>query len=89
MAHDPLSPSEALRTRPGLALVGLAVFALAYSIVIAAQLLVGLSFFAVLVGLYVLYRVIAVLDSFADAAQRLVALREKESDVGRRARRRR
>ena len=89
MAHDPLSPSEALRTRLGLALVGLAVFALAYSIVIAAQLLVGLSFFAVLVGLYVLYRVIAVLDSFADAAQRLVALREKESDVGRRARRRR
>ena len=89
MAHDPLSPSEALRTRPGLALVGLAVFALAYSIVIAAQLLVGLSFFAVLAGLYVLYRVIAVLDSFADAAQRLAALREKESDVGRRARRRR
>lgn len=78
MAHDPLSPSEALRTRFGLALVALAVFALAYSVVIVGQLLAGLWFVGFVAGLFLLYRVIAVLDSFADAAQRLVAVRERE-----------
>ena len=81
MAHDPLSPREALRTRTGAALtvVGLLVFV--YSIVVLAQFLfgiiVGVGF---TLGVYLTYRILAVFDSIADAAQRLVAVREREAD---------
>ncbi|WP_418282991.1 hypothetical protein [Halorubrum sp. DTA98] len=81
MAHDPLSPSHALRTPVGISLFALSLLAFAYSIVIVGQLLVGLWFVAVVLGTYPLYRLIVVLDSFADAAQRLAAVREHEADV--------
>jgi hypothetical protein len=81
MAHDPLSPREALRTRTGaaLAVVGLLVFV--YSIVVLAQLLLGVIVgVGLTLGVYLTYRILAVFDSIADAAQRLMAVREREAD---------
>ena len=81
MAHDPLSPAEALRTRTGTVAAIVALLSLVYSVVIAAQLLLGLI---VAVGLtlgpYLSYRTLAVLDSIADAAQRFAAVREREAE---------
>lgn len=82
MVHDPLSPSEALRTRLGAALAAVSLFVLVYGVVIVAELL-----FAVLIagsltiGAYLWYRTFAVLDSVADAAQRVADARERESDA--------
>ncbi|ERG98911.1 MAG: hypothetical protein J07HQX50_00052 [Haloquadratum sp. J07HQX50] len=80
MVHDPLSPSEALRTKPGIILGILSVCILLYSLVIVAQILVGgfLVFFLTL-GVYGFYRLFAVLDALADAQQRIAATRERES----------
>jgi len=82
MVHDPLSPSEAVRTPVG-AVVGVAsAFIVLYSLVIAAQILIGLAFAGVLTaGTFLCYRVLAVLDSFADAAQRVAAAREREAGI--------
>ncbi len=41
MVHDPLSPSEALRTKPGIILGGISLFIFVYSLIITAQLLLG------------------------------------------------
>jgi hypothetical protein len=81
MAHDPLSPREALRTRTGAvaAVVGSLVFV--YSIVVLAQFLFGVIVgIGLTLGAYLTYRTLAVFDSIADAAQRLVAVREREAD---------
>ena len=79
MAHDPLSPSEALRTGAGAALAGLSVLAFAYSIVIAAEILLGLVVVSVLaVGPYLSYRLLLVADSVADGVQRIADARERE-----------
>ena len=80
MVHDPLSPSEALRTKLGIILGILSVCILLYSLVIVAQILVGvfLVFFLTL-GVYGFYRLFAVLDALADAQQRIATARERES----------
>ena len=79
MAHDPLSPSEALRTPVGAVLSGLSVIAFAYSIVIAAEILLGLVVVSVLaVGPYLSYRLLLVADSVADGVQRIADARERE-----------
>lgn len=84
MAHDPLSPSEALRTPVGAILAALSLLILAYSLVIVGQILVGLIAVGILtVGLYLTYHTIVVLDSIADAAQRLAAAKEREVEVDR------
>ncbi|WP_418285310.1 hypothetical protein [Halorubrum sp. DTA46] len=81
MAHDPLSPSEALRTRIGGVLAAVSAFLLAYSLVIVGQVILGVMIASSLtVGLYLAYRTLAVLDSIADAAQRFAAVREREAD---------
>ncbi|WP_256402776.1 hypothetical protein [Halorubrum salinum] len=81
MPHDPLSPSEALSTPVGAALGAVSLLALAYSVVIAAQILLGLIAVALLsVGPYLGYRLLAALDSVADAAQRIAEVREREAD---------
>jgi|AntRauMinimDraft_4_1070384.scaffolds.fasta_scaffold00865_8 hypothetical protein len=81
MAHDPLSPSEALRTRTGTAIAVVSVLLFAYSLVIVAQLLLGVMVSVALpIGLYLSYRTLAVLDSIADAAQRFADTRERETD---------
>ncbi|SNR30532.1 hypothetical protein [Halorubrum vacuolatum] len=82
MVHDPLSPSEAVRTPVG-AVAGISsAFILLYSLVIMSQILIGLAFAGVLTaGAYLCYRVLAVLDSIADAAQRVAAVREHEASV--------
>jgi hypothetical protein len=79
MVHDPLSPSEALRTKLGIILGILSVCILLYSLVIVAQILVGvfLVFFLTL-GVYGFYRLFAVLDALADAQQRIATARERE-----------
>jgi hypothetical protein len=83
MAHDPLSPSEALRTPLGGALAALSLFTLVYSLFILGQILLGVWVVLVLsVGPYLSYRVFAALDSLADAAQRIAAAREREADGG-------
>ena len=80
MAHDPLSPAEALRTPIGALLAAVSLLAFAYSIVIAAQLLLGLIVVLLLsVGPYVSYRLFAALDSLADGAQRIADAREREA----------
>ncbi|GAB7008254.1 hypothetical protein [Halorubrum trueperi] len=79
MAHDPLSPSEALRSPVGAAVAGVAVLGFVYSVVIVAQLVLGaIVGVGLTVGLYLTYRSLAVLDSLADAAQRIAAVRERE-----------
>lgn len=81
MAHDPLSPSEALRTPIGAVLAAVSLLALVYSILVAAQVLLGLVAVALLsVGPYLWYRLFVVLDSLADAAQRIADAREREVD---------
>ncbi|TKX75466.1 hypothetical protein EXE46_03195 [Halorubrum sp. GN11_10-6_MGM] len=80
MAHDPLSPSEALRTRAGTVLGTLSLFVLVYSLLIVGQILLGVVVVTLLsVGPYVSYRLFAALDSLADAAQRIADARERES----------
>lgn len=81
MVHDPLSPSEALRTRIGLGIVAIAFLSTIYATIIMGQPLFGLWTLSVGVGLYVLHRLLAVLDSIADAAQRVAAVREREVGV--------
>jgi len=81
MAHDPLSPAEALRTRVGTVLVAVSLLSLVYSLVIIGQILFGVWIVLLsTVGPYVSYRVFAALDSLADAAQRIAAVREREAD---------
>lgn len=81
MAHDPLSPSEALRTRLGTAAATVAFLTLVYAVVITAEILLGLIVaFGLTLGPYLAYRTFAVLDSVADAAQRFAAVREREAD---------
>ncbi|MFW5916972.1 MAG: hypothetical protein ACOCRD_01030 [Halorubrum sp.] len=79
MVHDPLSPSGALRTRTGAAVAAVAALAVAYSVVVAQLVLGALVGFGLPVGLYLTYRTLAVLDSIADAAQRLAVARERET----------
>ncbi|OYR64804.1 hypothetical protein [Halorubrum ezzemoulense] len=81
MAHDPLSPSEALRTRVGITLAAVSLFVFVYSLLILGQILLGVWTVLVLtVGPYLSYRLFAALDSLADAAQRIAAAREREVD---------
>ena len=81
MAHDPLSPSEALRTRVGIVHTLLSLFVFVYSIAIVGQVLIGvITILVLMIGPYLSYRVFAVLDSIADAAQRFAAVREREVD---------
>ncbi|MGQ3329423.1 hypothetical protein [Halorubrum sp. FL23] len=81
MPHDPLSPSDALRTPIGAALAALSLLALTYSAVIVAELLLGVLIGVGLpFGLYLSYRTLAVFDSIADAAQRVADTREREAD---------
>ncbi len=81
MVHDPLSPSEALRTRHGLTFLVLTLLSVSYALVIVGQPLFGLWMIVLGAGLYVLYRSLAILDSIADAAQRVAAVREHEAGV--------
>ena len=79
MAHDPLSPSEALQTRAGATIAAVATLAVVYSVVIVAQILLGLIIgLGLTIGLYLTYRTFSALDSVADAAQRIAAARERE-----------
>ena len=81
MAHDPLSPAEALRTPIGTVLAAVSLFALVYSLLFVGQVLVGLWVVLVLsVGPYLSYRLFAALDSLADGAQRIADAREREAD---------
>ncbi|OYR39279.1 hypothetical protein DJ82_10065 [Halorubrum sp. Ib24] len=83
MAHDPLSPSEALRTRLGTAAATVALLTFVYSVLILGQILLGLIVaFGLTFGAYLSYRTFAVLDSVADAAQRFAAVREREAERG-------
>jgi hypothetical protein len=80
MVHDPLSPSEALRTRAGATLAALALLALVYGVLIVAELLLGVLVAGSLTaGAYLWYRTFAVLDSIADAGQRIADATERES----------
>lgn len=81
MAHSPLTLREAMRTPLGVALLLLSVLTLVYSVVIIGQLLVGLWSVTLLAAAYLIYRVLAVLDSIADAAQRFAAVREHEAGL--------
>ena len=82
MPHDPLSPSEALRTRAGTILGAVSLFVFVYSLVIIGQILLGVIVVTLLsVGPYVSYRMFAALDSLADGAQRIADAREREADV--------
>jgi uncharacterized membrane protein len=79
MVHDPLSPSEALRTRTGAILAAVSLFALVYGVLIVAELLLGVLVAGSLTaGAYLSYRTFAVLDSIADAAQRIADATERE-----------
>jgi hypothetical protein len=81
MPHDPLSPTDALRTPAGALLGGVSLLVLVYSLVIAAQLLLGVLVAGSLtVGLYLTYRTFAALENIADAAQRIAAVREREAE---------
>ncbi|MFW6000531.1 MAG: hypothetical protein ACOCPY_03635 [Halorubrum sp.] len=81
MPHDPLSPSEALRTRIGTVLAALSLFVFIYSLLIVGQVLLGVwTVLAFTVGPYVSYRLFAALDALADGAQRLADAREREVD---------
>lgn len=81
MVHSPLSLREALRTTLGVVLLLLSLLTLIYSVVVLAQPLVGLWSVVLLAGAYLAYRVLAVLDSVADAAQRFAAVREHEAGL--------
>ncbi|QWC20532.1 hypothetical protein [Halorubrum sp. 2020YC2] len=79
MAHDPLSPSEALRTPIGAVLAALSLLVFVYSLVIIGQILFGVIVVLTLsVGPYLSYRLFAALDALADGAQRLADARERE-----------
>ena len=81
MAHDPLSPAEALRTRVGAALTAVSLLVFVYSLLIVGQFLLGTMVLLVLtVGLYLSYRTFAALDALADAAQRIADAREHEAE---------
>ncbi|WP_424015214.1 hypothetical protein ACOZ35_04250 [Halorubrum xinjiangense] len=81
MAHDPLSPSEALRTPIGAVLAAVSLLVFVYSLLIIGQILFGVWVVLVLsVGPYLSYRLFAALDSLADGAQRIAAAREREVD---------
>ncbi|MFC5278489.1 hypothetical protein ACFPM1_06930 [Halorubrum rubrum] len=80
MVHDPLSPSEALRTRVGTVLAAVSLFALVYGVLIVAELLLSVLIAGSLtIGAYLWYRTFAVLDSIADAAQRFAEATEREA----------
>ena len=81
MGHDPLSPREAARTPLGIALILCSLLTFVYSLVIVAQVLVGLWSIVVLAGAYLTYRGLAVADSIADAAQRYAAVKEHGVDL--------
>ncbi|OYR59425.1 hypothetical protein [Halorubrum halodurans] len=82
MVHDPLSPSEALRTRGGAALAALALLVLVYGVLIVAELLLAVLVAGSLTaGAYLSYRTFAVLDAVADAAQRFADATEREADA--------
>jgi hypothetical protein len=82
MAHDPLSPSEALRTPIGAVLAALSLLVFVYSLLIIGQILLGVwTVLAFTVGPYVSYRLFAALDSLADGAQRIAAARERDADA--------
>ncbi len=82
MVHDPLAPSEALRTRTGTAISGVSLLILVYSVVIMGQLFWGILIAGVLtLGLYVTYRLLAVLDTVAEAALRHANAKEREVEV--------
>ncbi|WP_435100293.1 hypothetical protein [Halorubrum sp. N11] len=81
MVHNPLSPSEALRTRTGTVIAVVSLLVVLYSLVIVGQVLLGVIVGVVLpVGLYLSYRLFAALDALARAAQRIAAVREREAD---------
>ena len=81
MVHDPLSPSEALRTRIGTVLGATSLFVLVYGVLIVARLLPAVLIAGTLtIGAYLSYRTFAVLDAIADAAQRFADAAERESD---------
>ena len=81
MAHDPLSPSEALRTPIGAVLAALSLLVFVYSLVIIGQILFGVIVVLTLsVGPYLSYRLFAALDALADGAQRLADAREREAE---------
>jgi hypothetical protein len=81
MVHDPLSPSEAIRTRTGAVLGAVSLFALVYSLLVLGQILLGVSVaFVLAVGPYLSYRLFTALDALADAAQRIAAAREREAE---------
>ena len=83
MAHDPLSPAEALRTPIGAVLAALSLLVFVYSLVIIGQILFGVWVVLVLAaGPYLSYRLLAALDSLADGAQRIAAAREREARGG-------
>ncbi|GAB3696781.1 hypothetical protein [Halorubrum pallidum] len=78
MTHDPLSPSEALRTPAGATVAAVAALVVVYFLVIVSQFLFGVIVgLGLTVGLYLTYRTFAALDSIADAAQRIAAARER------------
>ncbi|MES3159968.1 MAG: hypothetical protein PPP55_00180 [Halorubrum sp.] len=81
MVHDPLSPGEAARTRLGIGLLGISFLIFVYSLVIVGNVVVGLWSLVALGGAYIMYRTLAVADAFADAAQRYVAVAEREANV--------
>lgn len=81
MAHDPLSPGEALRTPIGAVLAAVSLLTFVYSLLIVGRILFGVWVVTVLsAGPYVSYRLFAALDSLADAAQRIADAREREAD---------
>ncbi|WP_096392908.1 hypothetical protein [Halorubrum trapanicum] len=87
MAHDPLSPSEVLRTPLGAVLAAVSLLVFVYSLVIVGQILLGvIVVLALSVGPYISYRLFAALDSLADAAQRIADAREREVGGGEEAR---
>jgi hypothetical protein len=82
MAHDPLSPSEALRTPIGAVLAAVSLLVFVYSLLIVGQILFGVWVVLVLAaGPYLSYRLFAALDSLADGAQRIADAREREVDA--------
>jgi len=83
MAHDPLSPSDALRTRSGAALAVVSLLVIVYSLVIVGQVLFGLIVGVALpISLYLSYRLFAALDAIADGVQRIADAREQGGTEG-------
>ena len=79
MPHDPLSPSEALRTPIGATATVVSLLVFLYSLVIVGQVLLGIIVVVALsVGPYLSYRLLAVLDAIADGTQRIADARERE-----------